>query len=194
MADQRRGGNPNWKGGRVIASNGYVLLRMPGHHLADVRGYVYEHRLVGEQILGRRLQLGEIPHHKNGRKTDNRPENIEVMPSIAHHQVHHRLARDCALRLPDEPNPIVACACDCGGLFSRYDSLGRPRRYISGHNPHVSERIVSILDALRLDRRLHRSVLAARIGVGLHAVAVALSKGRARGLFRPVGRGDWELV
>lgn len=50
--------NPNWKGGRSIASNGYVLLRMPGHHLADVRGYVYEHRLVAEQKLGRRLVKG----------------------------------------------------------------------------------------------------------------------------------------
>jgi hypothetical protein len=30
--------NPNWKGGRLVASNGYVLVRVGvGHHLADVR-------------------------------------------------------------------------------------------------------------------------------------------------------------
>ena len=64
--------NGAWKGGRVLASNGYILLRLPGHHLADCRGYVYEHRLVAEQILGRPLIAGEIPHHKNGIKADNR--------------------------------------------------------------------------------------------------------------------------
>lgn len=39
--------NPNWRGGRSVASNGYMLVRAGvGHHLADVRGYAYEHRLV----------------------------------------------------------------------------------------------------------------------------------------------------
>ena len=32
--------NSQWKGGRIIASNGYVMLRVgTDHHLADVRGY-----------------------------------------------------------------------------------------------------------------------------------------------------------
>lgn len=53
---QARALNPNWKGGRSIASNGYVLIKVgTGHHLADVRGYAYEHRLVAERKLGRRL-------------------------------------------------------------------------------------------------------------------------------------------
>jgi hypothetical protein len=34
--------NPNWRGGRSLASNGYVLIRVGvGPHLADVRGYAY---------------------------------------------------------------------------------------------------------------------------------------------------------
>lgn len=56
MADQRGSLNANWRGGRSIASNGYVLIRVgTGHHLADVRGYAYEHRVVAENSLGRRL-------------------------------------------------------------------------------------------------------------------------------------------
>ena len=38
--------NNNWRGGRTLSSNGYMLIRFPGHPCADVRGYVYEHRLV----------------------------------------------------------------------------------------------------------------------------------------------------
>ena len=48
--------NPNWHGGRVIASNGYVKVKCPDHPSADPNGYVYEHRLVAERILGRPLR------------------------------------------------------------------------------------------------------------------------------------------
>lgn len=83
--------NPNWRGGRSIASNGYVLIRVGAdHHLADVRGYAYEHRLVAEKKLGRRLRPNEEIHHINGDKKDNRPENIEVAASRKHHAVFHR--------------------------------------------------------------------------------------------------------
>jgi hypothetical protein len=127
--------NHQWKGGRSVASNGYVLIRVgKEHHLADVRGYAYEHRLVAEATLGRRLRPGEIPHHVNGVKTDNRPENLEVVESIAAHRVHHRKPCGKRARLPGEPNPTIACECGCGLTFSKYDSSGRPRRFVTGHN------------------------------------------------------------
>jgi len=132
--------NPFWKGGRTIASNGYVLVKRPEHHLADVRGYVYEHRLVMEEKLGRPLEPGEIPHHINGSKTDNRPENLELMGSHAEHRLHHR-KRDKGLRLPGEPNPEVECACGCGARFSKYDGQGRPRRFVTGHTPSSSRTV-----------------------------------------------------
>lgn len=124
--------NGQWRGGRVVASNGYVLLRVPGHHLADKRGYVYEHRLVAETKLGRRLESNEIAHHVNGVKTDNRPENIEVLPSIAHHRREHGNRRGA--RAPGESNPTLACACGCGSFLPKFDAYGRPRRFVSGHN------------------------------------------------------------
>jgi len=128
--------NGNWKGGRSIASNGYVLIRVgAGHHLADVRGYAYEHRLVAEKKLGRRLKRGETIHHVDGHKRNNKPGNIEVCKTRAHHAKHHRTSGK-RMRNPGERNPLVLCACGCGMKFRRFDGQGRPRLYLSGHNLH----------------------------------------------------------
>lgn len=130
-----RGRKPwNWRGEKIIASNGYVLVFVgKEHHLADVRGYAYEHRIVAERMLGRKLEPGELVHHRNEIKSDNRPENLEVVKGNAEHFLRHRKS-GCNRRLPDEPNHMVACLCGCGEEFLRYDDSGRPREYITGHN------------------------------------------------------------
>lgn len=136
-ARQSREGNPNWRGGRSVASNGYILIRVGiDHHLSDVRGYAYEHRVVAEQKIGRRLELGEVVHHINEDKTDNRPDNLEVVRGNAEHFVRHRRAGKL-LRLPGESNPQVECECGCGAVFAKFDKQGRPRRYVSGHNQTI---------------------------------------------------------
>lgn len=49
------------------------------------------HRLVAEQILGRKLLPGEVVHHINSDKRDNRPENIMVFKNQAEHARWHKL-------------------------------------------------------------------------------------------------------
>lgn len=66
-----------WNGGRSV-NNGYWLVWQPSHPFHDKDGYVREHRLVMEKHLGRILNRSELVHHKNGVKTDNRIENLEV--------------------------------------------------------------------------------------------------------------------
>lgn len=80
---------PGRLGSRHITTKGYVRVLIPGHHLADKNGQVYEHRLIAESILGRRLNPGETPHHINGKKADNRPENIKVYKTSGEHSRAH---------------------------------------------------------------------------------------------------------
>lgn len=78
-------GSPAFKGGRNIASNGYVRIWHPGHPSESGDGYILEHRLVMEQIIGRHLLPGEVIHHKNHNRSDNDPSNLQLFSSHSDH-------------------------------------------------------------------------------------------------------------
>ena len=79
-----------WKGGRKINKKGHVLILKKDHPLADKSGYVLGHRYIMCEHLGRILRKDEIVHHKNGIKTDNRIENLEIMTNSQHTILHHK--------------------------------------------------------------------------------------------------------
>jgi len=73
----------NWKGGRIKGHGGYIHIRKINHPF-NVDGYVREHRLVMEKMIGRYLESYEQVHHINGIKDDNRPENLQLMVTNPH--------------------------------------------------------------------------------------------------------------
>jgi hypothetical protein len=77
---------------RVRKLNGYRVVFMPEHPACmssdNWKGFVYEHIVIAEKFLGRRMGGDEVCHHLNGIRDDNRPTNILVLSRSQHTKLH----------------------------------------------------------------------------------------------------------
>lgn len=84
LRPQKRTGQDNHffrGGGRKLTERGYVRIYVNGR-------WSYEHRVVMERVLGRRLTPQEDIHHRNMIRHDNRPENLEIKTKFQHLSDH----------------------------------------------------------------------------------------------------------
>lgn len=88
------------------AGNGYMIIKVakgtPGAHWRygqDSNQWMLEHRYVMQVSLGRPLEKRENVHHINGKRDDNRPENLELW----------RKKQPCGIRAADYH--CSGCSC-----------------------------------------------------------------------------------
>ncbi len=79
--------SPGWKGGKQKHGR-YIKLNI-GRNKRD-----FEHRLIMENKIGRKLMRGEVVHHINGDPKDNRIENLVLCKTHGQHtKLYHPLNR-----------------------------------------------------------------------------------------------------
>jgi hypothetical protein len=68
---------------KTMSTDGYWEIRVPEH-----KHKIKEHRYFMEKKIGRKLLSTELVHHINGKKLDNRIENLEIMSRAEHNILH----------------------------------------------------------------------------------------------------------
>lgn len=83
--DREHNGKP-----AVVDSHGYVRIFQPDHPRATKGGWIFEHRYVVEQAIGRHLERDEHVHHLNHERADNRLENLQLLSALEHMSITGR--------------------------------------------------------------------------------------------------------
>lgn len=73
---------------RVVKKGEYLYGVCPDHPKAIKHGYVLLHRLIAENMIGRRLNNNEVVHHMDGNKKNNAESNLQVMQKNEHMSLH----------------------------------------------------------------------------------------------------------
>lgn len=84
---QRGINNWNWKNGHTKHSSGYILI-LVGRRLNKKSKYEFEHRLIMEKHLGRKIKFNEEIHHFDGNPSNNRIENLVLLKKSQHRSIH----------------------------------------------------------------------------------------------------------
>ena len=87
------------KNGRIIDKRGYVLIYCPSDPF-NKHGYVLEHRLVCESLIGRMLNQNEVIHHIDFNRKNNDPSNLVIFPNQSEHSHWHSQYNQFGLTQP----------------------------------------------------------------------------------------------
>lgn len=74
-----------WKGG-IMLDHDYIRTRNDDHS-RSTKGYVLEHILIAEKILGRPLPKGTVIHHTDGNKGRINPYGMVICQDQSYHAI-----------------------------------------------------------------------------------------------------------
>ena len=84
-----------WKGGKRKSRGGIRIHLGPG-------SWIYEHRMVMGNFLGRRLNRSEVIHHINMDKFDNDIKNLYLCKNYEEHMLIHAFLEDIGYKMLNE--------------------------------------------------------------------------------------------
>lgn len=76
--------------GFIENHDGYIMIYEPNHPNSKKNGWIFEHRYIMSNYLGRTLTKYEVVHHLNGFKKDNRIENLELLVKEKHDRIRYK--------------------------------------------------------------------------------------------------------
>ena len=145
--------HPQWKG-RIKRQN-YWYIKKPTHPFAGKQGYIAEHRLVMEKIIGRYLKPEECIDHIDKNPGNNDPSNLRLFathgqhtkiahPEIAFNQIKNKIyiCKNCKKEFIDKPSvKRKFCSHDC--YFKNYFESGEyKKRQYGGYKTQFKKGIV----------------------------------------------------
>ena len=84
-----------------MKQDGYIAIYSPRHPHRTKKGYVREHILIAEQVLGRLLPEKAVVHHHNENRAENKHTNLVICENESYHKHLHIRMR--ALRATGNP-------------------------------------------------------------------------------------------
>lgn len=71
-----------------ISTQGYYYILDKEYHRANKQGYAKVADIVAEKHFGVVLKKGQIVHHKDGNKLNDSPDNLEILETTTHNNMH----------------------------------------------------------------------------------------------------------
>ena len=106
--------NHAWKGGKIF-KNGYPMTMKYGHSRSHKKdGYVLDHLIIAEKVLGRPIPRKVQIHHVDGNPSNNKNSNLVICEDQTYHFLLHRKAT--ALKKCGNANYLKCVFC------KKYDS------------------------------------------------------------------------